>query len=168
MVWMTSTCNGVFLDSSIGTFTQVVDLRCFFYHWKYQVCVRSAGAAFELLQWQQSVSAPSARGQETALSILHSSRQRDSSLFGLLWKAHLSPASDVLRLDAKSVTGGAFAQCLCPLPESYREAESCSVTWKKTAGKPNLSPPPHLQHRVERSSSQGSSVYPAVDTNWSG
>lgn len=55
---------------------------------------------------------------------------------------------------------------LCPLPESYREAElQCYMEKDSRETKPVA---PHLQHRAERSPSQGSSAYPAVDTNWSG
>ena len=141
------------------------------------MCLSGAGAAIashqchwhqlikksKLVRWWRRAPAEAWGGQEMALSVLHSWRQRDSSLFGPLWKASLSSASDVLRLKAKSVTEGAFAQC-CALCQRATERLCCVVTWKNSReSKPLTS---HLQSGVERSPSQGSSAFPAVDTNW--
>lgn len=62
-------------------------------------------------------------------------RQIDSSLLGPLWKARLCSASDLLRLEAKSVTEGAFAQ-RCALCRRATERLRCVVTWggKKQQG----------------------------------
>lgn len=94
----------------------------------------------KLAQWRRGTSVAGLRGQERVLSVLRSLQQRESSLFGLLWKARLSSASDVLRLEAKSVTEGAFCTALCPLPGSYREAVLRCYMEKQQGKLKNLSP----------------------------
>ena len=102
--------------------------HCLSRHWNFYGGKQRASAQVRGVK-ADSVSASPSR-TETALY-----------LFGPRWEPRLSSASDVLGLEAKSVTEGACAQ-RCALCQRATERLRCVVTWRKnkTGGTLNLSP----------------------------
>lgn len=106
-------------------------------------------------------------GSRTTLSRLHRPGQRDSSLF--VWPAMRT--SSVFCLWCPQARGQvsdrrSLCTALCPLPASYREAALCCYMEEKQIGRDTKPLTPRLWQRGREAGS--SSVFPAVDANWSG
>ncbi len=140
------------------------------------VCVRSAGAdvashqyywhqlieTSKLLRWQQRASAE-ARGVKERLCLYFTVRDRKTALC-------LACSEKLVCLSSLMFSGlrpsqwqkESFCTALCPLQRG------CAALLHGKNSRETKPLAPRLQRRVERSLSQGSLVFPAVDTNWSG